>query len=133
MGVVHPVMQFDPVAVLAAIPDHFLSDGCSGGPDRLFGRDLTPFCRAHDAAGCTRLWPPGTLTQEWRHAADRQLGREVRAALPFGARWIGWIYWWAVHRFGGVDAYDSCEANTPDGLYGGVFCRHGIARPEWQQ
>lgn len=126
MEALHP-LRFDPVEVLARIPPEFVSDGCSGAPDSLCGKDLRPFCRAHDAAGCTRLWPPGTLTQAWRHAADRQLGREIRVELPLGIKWVGWVYWLAVHRFGGDSSFDSCGAEAGD------LCRHGIATPEWMR
>lgn len=119
-------MKFDAAKVLAGIPVHFRSDCCSGGRDTLWGHDLKPFCRAHDAAYCQRLWPAGSLDQDWRSAADRQLGIEIRAELPYVLDWIGWLYWRAVHRFGGDNAFASC------GPLAGDRCRHNIERPDWQ-
>jgi hypothetical protein len=113
------------VALLARRPEGFVDDGCSAAPDRIFGRELRPACIAHDLAYCSRAWPAGALDQAHRLAADQALGRRVRALLPLGLGWIGWIYWRAVHRFGGDAAFDSCGAAA------GPRCRHGLAPPEW--
>lgn len=110
---------------LNRVPPLFRDDGCSRAPDRLFGASLTPACRVHDFWYCTRVWPAGTLTQAHRHKADEFLGLSVRALLPFGVGWIGWLYWRAVHWWGGTAAFDSC------GLEAGTFCRHGIKAPWW--
>lgn len=121
------MLRYDAASVAARVPPDFLSDGCSCAPDRLFGVDLTPACRLHDAAYCARLWPPGTLDQAWRSGADRQLGIDVRAVLPFGLGWVGWAYFWAVHRFGGDSSFDSC------GEEAGERCRHGMPMPDWMK
>lgn len=110
---------------LDRIPPLFRDDGCSGAPDRLFWRTLRPACRVHDYWYCTRGWPPGTLDQAHRQEADRFLGESVRALLPWGFGWIGWIYYKMVHQIGGTEAYDSC------GLVVGVQCRHGLYQPPW--
>lgn len=118
-------MKYDARYVASHIPPDFVSDGCSGAPDLFLGYDLTPACRAHDAGYCQRLWPAGACDQEWRTAVDHQLGIEVRAALPLGLRWIGWLYWRAVHVFGGETSFASC------GPLAGDLCRHNVARREW--
>jgi hypothetical protein len=91
----------------------------------LFGRSLREACRVHDFMYCTRAWPPGRLDQAHRREADRMLGRMVRAALPFGVKWLGWLYYWAVERWGGRKAYDSC------GREAGEVCRHNLSMPPW--
>lgn len=105
---------------LDRIPPLFKDDGCSNAPDRWLGVNLRPACRVHDFWYCTRAWPPGTLDQAHRSEADRFLGASVRALLPFGMKWAGWLYYRAVHRFGGDDAYDSC------GPLAGERCRHNM-------
>jgi len=123
-------------ALLERIPPEFLDDGCSNSPDRVFGVDLRWACRLHDAAYCSRLWPPGTLDQTWRARADRELGERVRLVLPFGLRWAGWLYWRATYRFGGMQSFDSCGSH-PLGATGGQIaaglCRHAIAMPAWMR
>ena len=118
-------LAFNPVYVLAHIPEGFVTDCCSSSPDVIFGVSLKPFCRAHDAAGCQRLWPPGTMTLKWRHGADRQLGIEIRAALPWTVRWIGWIYWIAVWQYTHDLMWNRC------GPAEGNLCCHGQPRPTW--
>lgn len=118
-------MRFDAIDVIQAIPAHFHSDCCSGGPDHVLGVGIKHHCRAHDAAYCQRLWPAGSLDQQWRDAADRQLGVEIRSELPYCLKWIGWLYFRGTHRFGGDNAYASC------GPLAGDRCRHNIERPDW--
>lgn len=108
-----------------AIPPDFITDGCSNAPDRLFGRDLAGACCVHDLWYCTRAWKAGKLTQQHREQADMMLGRCIRALLPLGVGWIGWLYYRAVHRFGGDEAFDSC------GKEAGERCRHGLPPPRW--
>lgn len=114
-------------AALDRIPVGFRDDGCSSAPDRLFGRNLRPACRAHDWLYCTRAHPAGALDQAHRQAADRLLGRGVRALLPHGLGWIGWLTWRAVHRWGGVAAFDSCGPEV------GPVCRHNLPPPAWMR
>lgn len=113
------------VAAEPSIPAGFRDDGCSGAPDRLFGVDLRWACRVHDWMYCTRAWPPGHLDQAHRHEADRALGRMIRGALPWSLKWIGWLYYRMVHRYGGDHAYDSCGPEE------GAWCRHNLPRPGW--
>jgi len=118
-------VKYDALYVASHIPPGFISDGCSGAPDTIFGYDISPACRQHDASMCQRIWPAGSLDQDWRQAADRQLGVEIRSYLPHGLDWIGWVYWCAVHRFDGDAAFASC------GPLEGDLCRHGQPRPGW--
>lgn len=111
--------------MLELVPDAFVDDGCSAAPDRLFRVNLRPACRVHDWLYCTRAHPAGHLDQAHRTRADQWLGRWVRALLPLGLGWVGWLYWRATHRFGGTAAYDSC------GLEAGDRCRHGLEAPAW--
>lgn len=110
---------------LARVPKRFVDDGCSSSPDRLFGRNLRPACRAHDWFYCTRAWPAGQLTQEHRALADQLLGFWIRALLPRGLGWIGWLYMRLTHSYGGTEAYDSC------GSQAGKLCRHNLRKPAW--
>ena len=112
---------------LACVPPEFVDDGCSSAPDDLFGADLQPACRVHDWRYCTRAHGPGELDQDYRRQADAELARNTRALLPLGLGWIGWLYWRAVHDFGGDAAYDSC------GWSAGERCRHGLEPPAWMQ
>lgn len=111
--------------ILTQIPKGFVDDGCSSAPDRVFGREVRPACRVHDYFYCTRAWPAGQLTQHHREIADQFLGSSVRALLPLGLGFLGWLYWRVVHRYGGVDAYDSC------GFEAGKHCRHNLRKPAW--
>ena len=111
--------------VLNRIPVGFQDDGCSMAPDRLFSANLRPACRAHDWLYCTRAHPAGALDQAWRTRADHLLGRAIRALLPLGVGWVGWLYWQAVRRYGGVAAFDSCGPAAKE------RCRHNMPRPEW--
>jgi len=123
-------------AALELIPPQFLDDGCSAAPDQVFGIDLRWACRLHDWNYCSRAWPAGTLDQAWRHRADRELGAHVRAVLPLGLRWAGWLFWRATHRFGGMQAFDSCGRRplgaTAAQISAGL-CRHGMPMPEWMR
>jgi len=131
---------------LKDLPARFRDDGCSNSPD-----DLGPFadfrraCRLHDARYCTRLWPPGTLTSQWRHDSDAELRLNIQAETTWGLRWVAWLYFRGVHRFGGDDAFDSCDPDSiarqrrnlvrrgeeiPDWMVRDL-CRHNLPRPVW--
>lgn len=115
------------LGLLQQIPAGFVDDGCSSAPDELFGFDFGYACRIHDWLYCTRAHAAGTMTAAHRAYADGMLGELVREALPWRWRWVGWIYRAAVHRYGGIDAFDSC------GLEAGPLCRHGLAPPGWMR
>lgn len=110
---------------LDRIPPLFRDDGCSSAPDRLFGCNLRLACRVHDFWYCSRGWPPSVMDQAHRREADRFLGESIRALLPWGLGWIGWLFYRFVHEYGGDDAYDSCPASV------GETCRHGLFQPPW--
>lgn len=130
-------------ARLAKIPDGFISDGCSNSPDSIFGFDLAWACELHDCDYCSRCHEAGDMTQSRRREADLRLRRYIGEALPWRWRWIKWVYWRVLKTAGGVDAWNSCgpnpwgdptELNEAEfALYQAGLCRHGIARPEWQE
>lgn len=109
---------------MSSVPEGFYSDGCSSAPDSIFGNDLSWACRIHDWEYCTRSHPAGSRTAPRRKTADKQLGTDVRGSLPFGLRWIGFVYWRAVARIA-YNKWDSC------GWDAGQLCRHDIPRPGW--
>lgn len=113
--------------LLSEIHKDFQDDGCSGAPDDWFGFDLRYACRIHDWLYCTRAHPAGSMTQERRRYADDLLGALIRHALPWRWRWVGWWYRLAVHRYGGIEAYDSCGPEAGD------RCRHNLKQPPWMR
>ena len=120
-------MRFTAEMIRVAIPDDFISDGCSDAPDVLWGVNVADLCVDHDALYCQRIWKAGALDQVWRTDADWYLGRGIMARLPWWQRWAGWVYHWFVHRFGGDNAFASC------GPLEGERCRHNVATPEWMR
>lgn len=115
------------VAVNQQIPRHFVNDGCTNAPDTLFGFELGWACRIHDWRYCTRCHPAGTMTAGHRRRADAELGANVRAALPWRWRWVGWVYRTAVWRYAGISAFDSCGPSA------GLKCRHHMPIPRWMR
>lgn len=117
---------------LRKIPNHFIDDGCSNSPDSWFGFDFSWACRIHDWRFCTRAQPDGEMTDERREAADLHLRQDIRASLPWRWRWIRWIYYRAVRRFG-EKAFDSCPAQFAAGVSRtqarAAVCRHGMTWP----
>jgi hypothetical protein len=65
------------------------------------------------------------MTAGARRFADTELRLNLRAFLPWRWRWLGWCYYFAVWRYGGMGAFDSCDAR------GGERCRHNLPMPEW--
>jgi hypothetical protein len=111
--------------LLETIPVGFVDDGCSNSPDSFLGFYFQPYCRIHDWRYCTRCWPAGSMTASARKWADMELGLNLRAALPWRWRWVGWIYRLGVWRYGGVSAFDSCGPTV------GPVCRHNMPPPDW--
>jgi len=111
--------------ILKRIPARFDDAGCSNAPDAFAGRDLRPYCRIHDWRYCGRCHRAGGMYQYARRFADKELGWNIRDALPWGFRWIGWGYWRATHRFGGMSAWNSCGPTR------GELCRHNMPMPPW--
>jgi hypothetical protein len=110
---------------LGRIPTDFIDDGCTNSPDGLFRVDLRWACRIHDWRYCTRCHAPGSMTAGARHRADDELRRHIDGAWK--GKIIPWLYWKAVHLFGGTNAYDSC------GPAAGRVCRHGQHVPMWMK
>ena len=115
----------DAQAILNAIPFRFIDDGATNAPDGICGFEFRWASRIHDWRYDTRSHPPIEMTQAHRHLADAELERNVRSALPWRYRWIGWVYFAAVDRFGGDEAWNSC------GPEAGVLCRHNMPLPPW--
>lgn len=122
--------------VLDRLPETWVDDGLSCFPDSIFGWDIATAGTIHDARYCTRLWDPGDLDRGWREAADSELGRNVRALLPFGLRLVGFGVFLAVYEVGGMKAFDSCGRDP----YGASMaqlrlgqCRHGVPVPDWMR
>lgn len=111
--------------ILAKIPREFGDDGCSNAPDSIFWRSIKWCCRIHDWRYCSRCHSPVAMTRRGRAYADKELGWNVRSALPFTTRWAGWFYYRATARFGGMEAWNSCGPGA------GLLCRHGMEVPEW--
>jgi len=112
-------------AVLALIPTEFVDDGCSNSPDRWFRFNFRWACRVHDWRYCTRCHPPYEMTQDGRHFADEELATNIRMSLPWRWRWLRFVYEFAVYRYGGVEAWNSC------GYRRGERCRHNMTLPPW--
>ncbi len=110
--------------VLSMIPRRFVDDGCSNSPDSIFGFDLRFACRIHDWRYCSRCHPPMNMRQWNRDQADRELKQNIKAALPWRWRWIGWVFRAVVHRYGGTTAWDSCGHKV------GHICRHNMKTPD---
>ena len=107
------------------IPEHFLDDGCSNSPDRIFGFDFRWSCKIHDWRYCGRCHPAGTMHYQNKLTADQELRENLKASLPWRWRWVSRVYWRGVQIGGGFDAWNSCGPENGDA------CRHGIARPTW--
>ena len=111
--------------IVAAFPA-FHDNGCSNAPDAIFWWDLRWPCRIHDWRYCSRAHDPWELDQEHRAIADQELGRNVRAALPWALRWLGGLlYWRFTDLAGGRRSWDSC------GPEDGERCRHNLSKPGW--
>jgi hypothetical protein len=124
----------DLARIIENLPPGWTDDGLSGFPDSVLGFDISPAGTGHDALYCSRLWGAGELDRNWREAADGLLGRWVRALLPFGLRWTGWLVFAAVYELGGAKAFDSCGKrayNANAGQIAAGLCRHGVPRPPW--
>ncbi len=111
--------------VLDLIPDNFVDDGCSNAPDSIFGFEFGWACRIHDWRYCTRAHPAGAMTSYARELADGELAVNIRQTLPWRWRWVRFVYRFFVHRYGGIDAYDSCGPHVER------RCRHRLQRPAW--
>ena len=111
--------------VLARIPAEFQDDGCSNSPDRWFRFNFRWACRIHDWRYCSRAHPPMAMTQDGRHFADEELAANIRASLPWRWRWLRFVYEFAVYRYGGVEAWNSC------GPARGAVCRHNLPVLPW--
>lgn len=121
-------------ALLDRRPATWADDGLSGFPDSLLGYSISPCGSAHDMAYCGRMWPAGALDRAHREFYDAKLGEWVRAMLPFGLRWTGWLVFLAVYEFGGAKAFDSCGQRAYGANAGQMaagLCRHGVPRPAW--
>jgi hypothetical protein len=122
--------------LLERVPEGFADDGCSRGPDRVFRFDLRHACRLHDWRGCTRCHGPGDLTLDRMIEANLELERIIADALPWRWRWLKWPYYWAVKRFNGDVAWDSCGPNPRGASAGQIaqgLCRHSMPEPEWMR
>jgi len=111
--------------ILDKMPKEFVDDGCSNAPDKIFGYDLSGACRVHDWRYCTRCHEPGTMSLEAQKAADRELRNNLSGLLPWRWRWLKWVYYVAVWRYGGFGSWDSC------GLGAGQTCRHEMPPQQW--
>ncbi len=113
--------------LLDAIPKSFMDDGCSNSPDSMFGFDFRWICRIHDWRYCTRCHRAGSMTAGARKRADRELRGWISQTMVWSLRWIKWIYWYGVWKYGGIAAFDSCGRDA------GKICRHGQPKPEWMK
>lgn len=117
-------------------PVSWIDDGLTAFPDSILGWDISPAGSGHDVSYCTRMWPAGALDRRWREAADAELGRNVRALLPFGLRLIGYAVFLVVYQVGGMKAFNSCGPH-PYGVTAGQsasgLCRHGCGKPDWMR
>ena len=111
--------------ILGEISDDFSDDGCSNSPDSILWRSIKWCCRIHDWRYCSRCHRAGSMNRGAQTWADTELGMNIRSALPFTTRWVGWLYYRVTNRFGGMGAWNSCGPNS------GLLCRHGMEVPEW--
>lgn len=113
--------------ILAKIPQGFVTDGCSSAPDSILGRDLRWCCKIHDWRYCTRAHRAGAMNFKARTYADKELGWHIRDQLPFGLRWVSWLYYRVTYRLGGMGAFNSCGPQV------GKRCRHNLKMPDWMK
>jgi len=128
-------MPADAGALLAQIPAEFVDDGCSNSPDSWMGFRLAPYCRIHDWRHCTRAHAAGVMTDGAKVAAAYELGRFIKAVLPFRWRWVGWMYRSVILFAAGWGSWDSCGPERPKGANAeqraAGLCRHSMPRPGW--
>ena len=117
---------------LRKIPDRFADDGCTNSPDAWFGFDFSWACRIHDWRYCTRAQPDGSMSEARRWAADTYIRGDIKASLPWRWRWIRWVYFYVLKRFGDR-AYDTCPEHFAAGVSRSdarrKVCRHGLTWP----
>jgi hypothetical protein len=126
-------IPLDLYGLLMCRPSTWVDDGLTSFPDSILGYDISPAGSGHDMYFCTRCWPAGRLTRDHKEEADRKLGQWVRALLPFGLRWVGWMVFLGVYTFSDR-AFDTCGPK-PRGATAGQMaaglCRHGCPKPKW--
>jgi hypothetical protein len=109
---------------LKKIPKGFKDDGCTNSPDKLFGFNFKWACQIHDWRYCSRCHEPRNMRHQDKVAADRELRKNIKSSLPFRWRWVAFVYYTAVWRYGGLGSWDSCLTTDKK-------CRHNVGKPKW--